>query len=413
MVAPMSLAVSEPIFSLSQSFELMGLIQCALIMVYLGFCGGDWRKRANAALFYAVLAAYLLLPFMGEAFSLEARGAMALLGAALPAASLLLAAQVLGGAVPAKKYFLVLLVPVLGSAILLPAAMQGRGCALGELCALIDQLSLVYQVVSGGGILLGIMYIVEKRLTAALLLPNGKERWGVALALVLVNAAALFSVLNTLHNALTMDEMRFVESALGIAFIYLSTAMLFRIYPESAEAGLESWKRYRRPVGPGMRYHRVSPADAAGPLPVERGSAPASPNHPTPPSPHSVPKDIKGLPDGLSAEDQKLKERIAAFLEAERPYLQEDFGRKSLANLMKVPEHRISHVVNQGFGKNLSELLNEYRIAEAKRLLRETSLQVGRIAFESGFNSLASFNRAFRKIVGVSPSDYREKSILP
>jgi AraC-like DNA-binding protein len=409
----MGLSVSQPIFSITQAFELMGLIQCVLIMTYLAFCGGDWRKRLNAALFFAVLAAYLLLPFMGEALTLEARGVLALAGAALPAASLLLATQVLGGQFPPKGYFLILLVPFLGSSVLLPAAMQGRGCLLGDLCSLIEQLALVFQIVSGGAILLATMYVVEKRLKTALLLPNGKERWGVALALVVVNAAALFSVLNTLHFALTMDEMRFVESALGIAFIYLSTAMLFRIYPESAEAGLQSWKQARRLSALEVRYHRIPsllskdhhlapPAPAAALEPV-----PSSPSTP------SGPKDTAERSSGLSLEDQEIRNRIAALLHSKRPFLQEAFGRKELARLMNVPEHRISHIVNQGFGKNLSELLNEHRIAEAKRLLRETSLQVGQIAFESGFNSLASFNRAFRKIVGVSPSHYREKPGIP
>ena len=60
-------------------------------------------------------------------------------------------------------------------------------------------------------------------------------------------------------------------------------------------------------------------------------------------------------------------------------------------------------------GKTFVHYLNDLRINHAKHLLESTDKQIIRISLDSGFNDLSHFNRTFKKITGVSPTQYRKK----
>jgi AraC-like DNA-binding protein/ligand-binding sensor protein len=60
-------------------------------------------------------------------------------------------------------------------------------------------------------------------------------------------------------------------------------------------------------------------------------------------------------------------------------------------------------------GMNFTEFVSRTRIERAKNLLLNPNLRVSEIAFEVGFQSLTHFNRIFKKLVGQSPTEYREK----
>ncbi|WP_425336232.1 helix-turn-helix domain-containing protein [Sinorhizobium garamanticum] len=59
------------------------------------------------------------------------------------------------------------------------------------------------------------------------------------------------------------------------------------------------------------------------------------------------------------------------------------------------------------------QVVNEYRIEEAKRLLAQSNLPVTTIIFEAGFQTKSNFNREFLRVTGMSPSDYRRSNSLP
>lgn len=59
-------------------------------------------------------------------------------------------------------------------------------------------------------------------------------------------------------------------------------------------------------------------------------------------------------------------------------------------------------------GKSLSVYLNELRIGFACRLLMKGNIQVSQVCYETGFNNLSNFNRTFKEITGLTPSQYRE-----
>ena len=69
--------------------------------------------------------------------------------------------------------------------------------------------------------------------------------------------------------------------------------------------------------------------------------------------------------------------------------------------------HQISEVINSEFKKNFSDWVNDFRITEAKELLKESTLPIKDIYFEVGFNSKSAFNYAFKKRTNNTPSLYR------
>lgn len=92
-------------------------------------------------------------------------------------------------------------------------------------------------------------------------------------------------------------------------------------------------------------------------------------------------------------------------------YLNPEITIKNLANLMQVNRNGLSHTINKGFDKNFNDFINELRVEEVKRILNNkthTHLTLLGIGLESGFNSKASFNRAFKKFTGQTPSEYHK-----
>ena len=68
----------------------------------------------------------------------------------------------------------------------------------------------------------------------------------------------------------------------------------------------------------------------------------------------------------------------------------------------------LSHVISKGFAKNFNDFVNEYRIDEVKAKLKNVDAPtLMAIAFDSGFNSKATFNRAFKKFTCVAPKEFQ------
>lgn len=76
------------------------------------------------------------------------------------------------------------------------------------------------------------------------------------------------------------------------------------------------------------------------------------------------------------------------------------------------PARVISEHLNQGLGKNFHDFVNEYRVEAVKIKLKskvQDNFTLESIAYDSGFNSKATFNRIFKKFTGLSPSKWSEK----
>jgi len=83
-----------------------------------------------------------------------------------------------------------------------------------------------------------------------------------------------------------------------------------------------------------------------------------------------------------------------------------------LAHMIGATPNQLSHVLNQHIGKSFFDFVNEVRTKEASTLLiNEPDRTVLDIATSVGFNSKSTFNLAFKKITGLTPSAYRRKNI--
>jgi AraC-like DNA-binding protein len=115
-----------------------------------------------------------------------------------------------------------------------------------------------------------------------------------------------------------------------------------------------------------------------------------------------------------SIDPEVLKERLFAMIENEEPYLDENLTLASLAHDLDVEPHQLTLFLNRNLKTSFHDFINAYRIEAAKKLLvNEPSENILAVAFRTGFNSKASFNRVFKKIAGVTPSQYRKRSADP
>lgn len=109
--------------------------------------------------------------------------------------------------------------------------------------------------------------------------------------------------------------------------------------------------------------------------------------------------------------DDQLRRRLTALMDTERLFLDPDLTFAAFVDRMGASERAVRRLINRGLGfDHFRTFLNSYRIAEACRLLADPARADEKliiIALESGFASLASFNRTFRAIQGCAPSQYQ------
>jgi AraC-like DNA-binding protein len=106
---------------------------------------------------------------------------------------------------------------------------------------------------------------------------------------------------------------------------------------------------------------------------------------------------------------QVIGKDVLQKLEDEAIYLDSSLTLKQLATALNVTPENLSLAVNQKFAMGFRDLLNQYRVDHVKQLLNKNhqlSHSILDIALDSGFNSQASFYRAFKKFEGVTPKVY-------
>lgn len=112
-----------------------------------------------------------------------------------------------------------------------------------------------------------------------------------------------------------------------------------------------------------------------------------------------------------SALDEERAKRIATKIERamtdDRLYRNQGITLRQLSNHTQVPENYLSQVLNEMLGKSFYEFINHWRIRDACVLLGEAKFSIIEVCEEVGFNSRSTFNAAFKKETGLSPSEFR------
>lgn len=108
------------------------------------------------------------------------------------------------------------------------------------------------------------------------------------------------------------------------------------------------------------------------------------------------------------------KIKLTQLMESERPYLNPDLTLQQLAEQLSTNTSVLSKAINSGFGQNFNNYINEYRVNAMREKMVRPKYQhytLVSIAFECGFNSKATFNRAFKKFTGMSPKTYLDQQL--
>ena len=117
--------------------------------------------------------------------------------------------------------------------------------------------------------------------------------------------------------------------------------------------------------------------------------------------------------DHMSPQESRLRGALEAAMAA-RYYRTPGLTITALAEHLEVPEHRLRALINRRLGyRNFSAYLNAHRIGEARAILSDPAqadTAITTIALDLGYNSLATFNRAFRSVAGTTPSEFRAES---
>lgn len=98
---------------------------------------------------------------------------------------------------------------------------------------------------------------------------------------------------------------------------------------------------------------------------------------------------------------QKLKDYIDC-------HYQEEIRMETLSELVNMTPNALSRFFKQRTNRSISGYINEVRIAQATLLLTSSAMTVVEISYKCGFNTISNFNRIFKSIKGVTPTEFRD-----
>lgn len=350
--------------SILQALQLVALVPSLFLVVQMFYLTSHFSRVVVPAIFFVTLMCSFAQPVLvltgSNSSSLEA---LLYYGQMLqPALSFLLILQFLRGRTPNPVYWLVLTVPLIGSLTLMLSSMRFDDiCLTASECMPLTSALTLYNVFASSLIFLLLMTILLRAKSDQ---PESnpilrQHKYWLVIALVCLNLLQLGDDLAVLAGKITTQQHEFISTVLRVAFIYLVQTSIFRVFDQSMSFGVAT-------AVPPKREFTVSP-------------------------------------DLVARIEQAMQQQL---------YREPELSRDSLAEILSVGEQALSRTINQHFGCNFSEYINSYRIEEAKARLANESTPVTAIAFEVGFNSIASFNRVFRQLVGNSPTEYRAKNTV-
>lgn len=335
----------------------MGLAQCVFILVYIA--SRSWRSSRSiipflyflllGGLFYAEFS-YGFLDVKFDYFE----PALQVLWLILPLLSYLFIIQIIKlEKLPSVKHYWVLALIAVGFSLAYYGLRYSEECADGLVRCETFYNALIVIFIVFSSIAVSVLFIDPQGFRAIRLDKEKKDRYWLALTIIIINTALIAVILSKYTGMLTEADGRYIRIILGVGYVYLATTSLFRIYPPS--------------------------------IPIEKVAN----------------------PDSLSASEKKVIADIEKLMTMDKLYQEPSFSRADLARELNISEGVITKVINAHYGKSFPSLVNEARVKEAQHLLADTDVTIKAIAEDVGFNSIATFNRVFKDIVGETASNYR------
>ena len=336
--------------------QLAALLPCACMTIYLFLSLQRSMRSLAAALYFLSLSSLFLpalevwVPSLNSASALFTMHQMQLL---LPPLSFLLIIQCVTGKPPPGFYWLILTISIGGGPFAYLSIFDKEVC-IEDACASSEAIWSLYKIFSASLVFMLLMALLP-RLQANKHNHNRKlayQRYWMVMMMIIFHLTWLILLLVHTAGYVDRSDFLFVRTMLGIVFLYLVFTSVFRVFTQ----------RF-------VPWYRQS----------------------------------------LSQYEQVLLKRIHHQLENEHIYKESDLGREQLAKRIGTSEHVLSKIVNQYYGFSVNRLINHHRIEEAKQELTEMpSKSITDVAYDAGFSSLTTFNRAFQKHVGCNATLYRK-----
>lgn len=117
--------------------------------------------------------------------------------------------------------------------------------------------------------------------------------------------------------------------------------------------------------------------------------------------------------NGVNQEGNTQKNRLHNFMLERQLFLDPELSLANLSEQLVLPQRELSELLNQKLGVRFFDFINSYRIEHAKSLLLENpKSSVLEVLYASGFNSKSSFNTAFKKHTGTTPTAFRRQQLI-
>jgi AraC-like DNA-binding protein len=361
--------MDNPTLTLTQALQITALTPTLFIIILLARSSRHHNTRSVVPLLYFItLACAFVWPLRG----LLPEGAVGSVLSAIiltvrsmnSAVSFLLMVQLQLARVPPPPYWLVLTLPIIGGSSFIYAGVLAQEVCVhgGTICVETETAQALYNIFSA--LLIFLLFMMHFFLQSGQIAEDDvhrRHKYWLILSLLALNVLLSCVGLVFIMGWISSTNREFVATMIRLAFIYLVLTSVFRVF--YAEFAL-------------------------GPIGLRRKTA------------------------VNTEQDKALVDKIREALEQQHAYREMGLSRASLAERLDIGEHQLSRLVNTYFNQSFSELVNSYRISEAKqRLSTELGTQITVIAFEVGYSSIASFNRVFRQIVGLSPTEFRAAQV--
>lgn len=120
----------------------------------------------------------------------------------------------------------------------------------------------------------------------------------------------------------------------------------------------------------------------------------------------------KYLGSNLTPEQiEECKKQLLTLFNTEKPFLNPQLSLADLSEKLSISTKHLSQTINQSFNKSFFDFINSYRIQEVQQILKESSddkMTILEAMYQAGFNSKSSFNTAFKKETGQTPTEFRK-----
>lgn len=108
---------------------------------------------------------------------------------------------------------------------------------------------------------------------------------------------------------------------------------------------------------------------------------------------------------------REIEGKLYWAMEEEKVYLNPQLNLQGLAKKIGISSSMLSHVLNIYFNTNFCDFVNRYRVRSVIEKLQNpyyNRFNIVVLAYESGFNSKASFHRIFKNFTGKTPTEYKK-----